>query len=135
MKFKQTGLRAFADQRARAAFTLVEVLAALLFMAIVIPVAVQGLRVANLAGQVGERKAAAIRVADKVLNEMILTQDKTSTTQRGTVQDGPYLFQWQSSNQPWNLDSMRVVTVQVNFDVQGRDQEVRLTTLMENAKP
>src|SRR6187401_1688498 len=46
-------------KRVRAAFTLVEVLAALAFMAIVIPVAVDGLRVANLAGQVGQRKAVA----------------------------------------------------------------------------
>src|SRR2546427_2640107 len=41
------------DRRKHAgAFTLAEVLAALAFMAIVIPVAVNGLRVANRAGQV-----------------------------------------------------------------------------------
>ena len=53
-------------KRRRAAFTLAEVLAALLFMAIVIPVALEGLRIASLAGQVGERKAAAARVAERV---------------------------------------------------------------------
>src|ERR1051325_2433688 len=54
-------------------FTLAEVLAALAFMAIVIPVAVQGLRVASLAGQVGQRKAVAGRIAERVLNELSVT--------------------------------------------------------------
>ena len=40
-----------ASEAARAAFTLAEVLAALLFMAIVIPVAVEGLHIASLAGK------------------------------------------------------------------------------------
>ena len=39
-----------AVSRRQAAFTLVEVLAALTFMAIVVPVAIQGVRVANRAG-------------------------------------------------------------------------------------
>ena len=43
------------------AFTLAEVLAALMFMAIVIPVAVQGLRVSSRAGALAERKREAVR--------------------------------------------------------------------------
>src|SRR5215207_7041870 len=64
---------AFGVRQSSGAFTLAEVLAALAFMAIVIPVAVNGLRVANLAGQVGERKAVAARVAERVLNEWTVT--------------------------------------------------------------
>jgi type II secretory pathway pseudopilin PulG len=60
-------------KRSASAFTLVEVLAALAFMAIVIPVAVEGLRVANLAGQVGQRRAVAARIADRILNELFVT--------------------------------------------------------------
>ena len=41
----------------RAAFTLAEVLAALMFMAIVIPVAVEALRTASLAGEVARYRA------------------------------------------------------------------------------
>ena len=66
MRFKPITRPRPAIRRARAAFTLVEVLAALLFMAIVIPVAVDGLRLANLAGQVGQRKAAAARIAERI---------------------------------------------------------------------
>ena len=60
---------AATNKRRTSAFTLVEVLAALLFMAIVIPVAVDALHVASLAGEVAARKAVATRIADRVLNE------------------------------------------------------------------
>src|ERR1019366_4127245 len=50
------------------AFTLAEVLAALLFLAIVIPTAVEALHIASLAGEVAARKGAAARVADRILN-------------------------------------------------------------------
>ena len=44
------------------AFTLAEVLAAMLFLAIVIPAAVEALHVASLAGEVAARKGAAARI-------------------------------------------------------------------------
>src|SRR5216684_819976 len=57
----------------RAAFTLAEVLAALLFMAIVIPVALEGMHVASRAGSVAVRKREAARVAERILNESLVT--------------------------------------------------------------
>ena len=72
-------------KRARAAFTLAEVLAALAFMAIVIPVAVEGLRIANLAGEVGQRKAVAARIADRVLNDWIIGSRMQGAAQSGTA--------------------------------------------------
>ena len=64
----------------RSAFTLIEVLAALVFMAVVIPVAVEGLRVASRAGEVGRRKAVAGRIAESMLNELIVTGQLRSGT-------------------------------------------------------
>src|SRR6266567_846947 len=57
----------------QAAFTLAEVLAALLFMAIVIPVALEGMHVASRAGSVAVRKREAARVAERILNESLVT--------------------------------------------------------------
>src|SRR5437899_934923 len=65
-------LSTFNFQRT-AAFTLAEVLAALLFMAIVIPVALEGMHVASRAGSVAVRKREAARVAERLLNESIIT--------------------------------------------------------------
>jgi type II secretory pathway pseudopilin PulG len=119
--------------RTCAAFTLAEVLAALVFMAIVIPVAVQGLRVANLAGQVGERKAVAARIAERALNELIATGQWQQTARNGTVQEDQQEYRWQMRMEPWSEGSLQVVTVQVTFPVQGQDYDVSISTLVDTA--
>jgi prepilin-type N-terminal cleavage/methylation domain-containing protein len=133
MSCKQAILRIPAVRRAQAGFTLVEVLAALTLMAIVIPVAVDGLRLANLAGQVGQRKAVAARIAQRVLNELIVTSQLRGSTQNGVVQEGTQQYQWTMRSEPWPQDAMSLVTVQVNFPVQGHDYDVHLSTLVENS--
>jgi prepilin-type N-terminal cleavage/methylation domain-containing protein len=50
------------NKHCRSAFTLIEVLAALLLLAIVIPVALEALHTASLAGDVAARKGEAARV-------------------------------------------------------------------------
>ncbi len=121
-------------KRRRAAFTLAEVLAALLFMAIVIPVALEGLRIASLAGQVGERKAAAARVAERVLNEVAITGTGPEGTDSGTLLEGQHEFQWTIESVAWLEDNaLQETTVRVLYFVQGREFEVTLTTLTEAA--
>jgi type II secretory pathway pseudopilin PulG len=120
---------------ARGGFTLAEVLAALVFMAIVIPVAVQGLRVANLAGQVGERKAVAIRIAERALNELVVTRQWQTSAQNGSTQEGPVPYRWVMRLEPWNQGALRLLTVQVTFPVQGQDYDVRLSTLVDTTSP
>jgi hypothetical protein len=119
--------------RRLAAFTLAEVLAALAFMAIVIPVAVEGLRVANLAGQVGQRKVAAARVAERVMNEWIVTSQTQSAAQSGVAQEANQEYHWSIRVQPWNQDTMRLVTVEVLYTVQGQSYDVRMNTLLSNS--
>src|SRR6266404_2945727 len=70
------------------AFTLAEALAALLFLAIVIPIAVQGLPIASLAGEVGQRKSIAARVAERVLNENVATTNWNQSSRSGTITEG-----------------------------------------------
>ena len=100
-------------------------------MAIVIPVAVQGLRVANLAGQVGQRKAVAIRVAERALNELVVTRQWQTSSQNGSMQEGPVQYRWVMRLEPWNQGALRLLTVQVTFPVQGQDYDVRLSTLVD----
>src|SRR6476659_4672190 len=88
--------------RRASAFTLVEVLMALLFMAIVVPVIVQALGLSARAGEVSQRKAVAMHVAEKVLNETIVAGHWNLGAQKGTEQAGQYAFQWSVRNEPWN---------------------------------
>jgi hypothetical protein len=118
------------------AFTLAEVLAALLFLAIVIPTAVEALHVASLAGEVAARKAAAARVADRVLNESLVTTNWMGGMQSGTVTEGILDFRWKLTSQSWPQDSMQLLTSEVTYSAQGKDYSVKLSTLanLQNAQ-
>ena len=118
-----------ANKRGTAAFTLAEVLAALLFLAIVIPTAVEALHVASLGGEVAVRKTAAMRVADRVLNESLVTTNWTSGLQTGTTTEGIYDFKWKLTSETWPEDTMQLLTAEVTYSAQGKDYTVKLSTL------
>jgi type II secretory pathway pseudopilin PulG len=114
------------------AFTLAEVLAALLFMAILVPVAMHGVSVASRAGMLGQRKAAAMRIAERVLDEQIISGQMATATPYGTVMDGDVAYPWTMRSDPWPEDTaitMNIVTVRVEFIVQGTTFEVTASTL------
>ena len=123
---------ASSRRRLQGGFTLAEVLAALLFMAIVIPVAMQGLRIASRAGSVSERKAVGARLAERKLNDLLVTGQWVSAAQKGTVQEGLQSYTWQLQSEPWSEDgAMRLITVHVTVPVQGQDYDVHLSTLVD----
>jgi type II secretory pathway pseudopilin PulG len=121
------------NARRSRAFTLVEVLAALLFMAIVIPVAMHGITVASRAGSLGQRKGTAMRIAERVLNEMIVTGQTTSGVGSGSVTEGDISYPWTMKSSPWTEDAMTQMTVTVSFDVQGSTYDVSASTLFDPA--
>jgi len=112
-----------------AAFTLAEVLAAMLLLAIVIPTAVEALHVSSLAGEVAARKGVAARIADRILNESLVMTNWNSGVQNGTVSEGALDFHWTLSNQAWPQDSMQMLTAEVKYSAQGKDYSVKLSTL------
>lgn len=112
-----------------AAFTLAEVLAALVLMAIVVPVAVEALRIASLSGEVAARKSEAARVATRILNESIVLTNWSNGTQSGTVTEGTREFRWSLNHQTWSQDAMQELTAEVKFSAQNHDYSVKLTTL------
>jgi type II secretory pathway component PulJ len=120
-------------QRATAGFTLAEVMAALVFMAILIPVALEGLSIASRAGEVAARKGDAALVAERILNESLVTTNWNQTVQSGTLRQGFRDFRWTLRNDSWNGDPnqsvMRLLTVEVKFAAQGQDYSVHLSTL------
>ena len=113
----------------------VTALIALVFKAIVIPVAVKGLRIANLSGEVAVRKGEAARVAERVLNESIITTNWNRSTPSGVAMEGTHQFRYQIRTTPWLQEPMRALSVQVTFGVQGQNYDVLLSTLVDNSPP
>ena len=75
----------------------------------------------------------AALVAERVLNENLVTTNWTQTLQSGQIRQGIRDFPWTLHNDPWNGDpnqpDMRLLTVEVKFAAQGKDYSVRLSTL------
>ena len=138
MKSPQTCHPSGADSTAprlrqsEAGFTLVEALAAVAFLAILVPVAVDGLRVANLAGQVAERKIQAARIADRLLPTQIVTGQWQQAANSGTVVEDDREFRWQIRSATWNKDALRQLTLTVTYVVQGKDYTVQVSTLADS---
>ncbi len=119
--------------RRRAGFTLVEILASLLMMAIVVPVALEGMSIASRAGLLGQRKAAAMRVAERLLEELIAEANTQQTTDSGTLADGEFSYPWTMRTENWSVDALQQMTVTVTFTLQGNRYEVSATTLLPAA--
>lgn len=121
--------RSAISRRSRA-FTLVEVLAALLMMAIVIPVAMEGMSIASRAGVMGTRKAAAMRVAERLLEELVIGNQLQQSSSSGAIEDGDTTYPWTMRTEAWSEDAMLQLTVTVNFVVRGNTYDVSVSTLL-----
>ncbi len=117
-------------KRRGAAFTFVEILAAMLFMAIVIPVTMQGLRVASDAGTLAVRKATATQLAETMLNELAVTDEWRSGTQAGSFQSPYQDFKWEISNEPWLETGILQLSIKVTFPLRNREFDIYFSTLV-----
>src|SRR5437899_1283803 len=124
MKLRPISATAAAGRRCLRAFTLAEALAALAFLAVVIPVAIEALQVASLAGVVAQRKVAAARFADRWLNELLVTDQWKRGANSGNVQEGNQIYRWQLRTDSWEKDALKRLTLSVTYAAQGRDYEV-----------
>jgi len=139
-----------AAKHSTAGFTLIEVLVALGLMAVVVPVIYQGMHIAALAGEVSQRKAIAVRVAERVLNETILAGQANTSATTGVEKAGPYQFNWSVKDEPWNeigsvvnvgtanginqasvnATVIHQLSVEVTYMAQGNNYSVHLATLI-----
>jgi type II secretory pathway pseudopilin PulG len=122
----------------RCGFTLAEVLAALLFMAIVVPVAMEALHLASRAGAVAQRKGEAARIGQRILNESLITTNWSQSLQSGTTIEGQREFRWTLRSDPWTQDPsrnmLRQLSVEVKFTAQNNEYSVRLSTLVDSSQ-
>jgi hypothetical protein len=129
----------FAPKHNNQAFTLAEVLAALVFLAILIPVALEGLNIASRAGEAAARKSEAGLVAESLLNNTVVTTNWNQTVQSGVVKQGLREFHYTIRNDPWTQDpaasTMRQLTAEVSYSVQGVPHSVRMSTLIDSSPP
>jgi type II secretory pathway pseudopilin PulG len=117
--------------QSRAGFTFVEVLAALLFLAIVVPAVVEALTIANRASVMSERHALAGEYAENKLNELMLDDAwSNAPATSGSFGSG---YRWEMKTSNWTADTVNPMTelvVNVYYTVQGHEYNVHLSTLV-----
>lgn len=121
-------------RRHKSGFTLVETLAAMLFMAIVIPVAIEGMLAASRMGSQAQGMRQAALLADQKLTELVATETWRSGDQEGEFEDWPG-YRWVMTSNAWSEDTMRLVTVQVFYTVRGQERFEQLSTLADETEP
>ncbi|MBT3595089.1 MAG: hypothetical protein HN505_03875 [Verrucomicrobia bacterium] len=112
-------------------FTFAEVLAAMVFMAILLPVVMQGLVLANRASVVAERKRTAVHLGNSLLTELTATDQWSSAGNRGNFSPDFEQYEWELVQAGWNLDDMEQLTLIVSYPVQGQLHYINLTTLVQ----
>ena len=120
--------------QAAAAFTFVEVLAALLFLAVVVPAVVTALTVSNRASEIADRGSLAGELAENKLGEMLVDNAwQNASENQGTFGDDLPGYRWTMSVTNWDVDTANVVRelrVDVFYPVQGQERGVHLSTLV-----
>lgn len=115
-------------------FTFAELLAAMVFMAIAIPVILEGIALANKSAVFSERKIEAARLAENIINEMVLLDSWKLGTPQGQIERNRILYRWQMVLNPWQNTEFQLLTVIVYFPVQGQEYSVELSTLVINTE-
>ncbi len=113
-------------------FTFPEVLAAMVFTAVVVPTALQGVAIAHRASVFSQRQAVAVRLAEQTLNEIIISQSWQSGLNEGAYGEDHPNVHWKLFSEHWQQDDMRVLTVAVYFPLQGQERHVRLSALVSD---
>jgi prepilin-type N-terminal cleavage/methylation domain-containing protein len=109
-------------------FTLIEVLATLMLLAIVLPVAMRGVQIALRSASNAKHTAEASALAETKLNELIVTGQWASSSAGGDFSPEHPEYAWTFENVPrdYNLNE---VFVTVTWTERGMPRTIRLATL------
>lgn len=116
----------------RAGLTLVECIAALLIIAIILPVAMRGISLCvRLASDVRHRTEAT-DLARAKMNELIVSNEWQSADLRGDFLADHNIpdYTWTASTETWSDPSMLQLDVEVAWPVRTGTSRVHLTTLV-----
>lgn len=119
-----------------AAFTLLEVLAALMLLAIVLPVVMRGIGMATQMGAYTRFHDQAVGLAEARLAECIANEEWQDGDASGDFSDASLWgndasrFTWEQQVDDWESASIKQITIHVIWTQRNREQVVTLSTLV-----
>lgn len=113
-------------------FTLVEILATFVLIAIILPVAMNGISMAAKLASHAKRRVEAGTLAEQILNEMVLSGDYEDGDQEGEASGDNTDYVWRLEVLDWEEeDSMQQLNMSVTWEnAGGEESAVVLSTLV-----
>lgn len=102
----------------------------MLFVTLVLPAAVYGVRMASDAGTVAHRKITATQLGEAMLSELAATDEWRNGTPSGKFPEPWEDYEWQVTSEAWNEAGMTELLMEVKFIVRRREIYVYMTTLV-----
>lgn len=112
-------------------FTFVEILAAMVFLGILMPVVIGALQLSNRAAVAAERSSIAAQLAENQLAEFQIGNAWTSASASGDFGETYPGYRWELGKPDWESGAMTQLQLTVLFSVQGREESVQLCTLVD----
>jgi type II secretory pathway pseudopilin PulG len=110
-------------------FTFVELLATVVLIAIIMPVAMRSIGLCTqLAGQ-SRRQIEAASLAKAKLTELTITQDWRNGNQRGDFGTDWAGYEWEAAVTNWTDSTVQQIDLTVSWRSAGRERRLTLTTL------
>jgi len=114
----------------RRAFTLVEILATLVLVAIILPVAMSGISLALGVADQSRRHTEAASLAQTKMAEIIASQQWQTSSLAGDFAPDRPEYRWVAQVTDWQGTTVKQLDVQVLWNHGGTEQGVTLSTLV-----
>lgn len=112
-------------------FTLIEALAAVVFVGIVLPVVMRGFSLATQLGEAAKRRAEAATLAHSVMSELAITRAWQTGTLSGDFGDDHPEYHWQAELKAWDDSTMLELDIHVLWNSAGNEQRITVSTLVD----
>jgi prepilin-type N-terminal cleavage/methylation domain-containing protein len=113
-------------------FTLIEILATFVLIAIILPVAMNGISLAAKLANQAKRRVEAGTIAEKYLNDLVVSGDYEDGDQSGEASGDNTEYEWKFEVNDWSQeDSMQQLDLTVSWEGSGGwEKSVTLSTLV-----
>ncbi|HLX59731.1 MAG TPA: prepilin-type N-terminal cleavage/methylation domain-containing protein [Planctomycetota bacterium] len=119
----------------RRGFSLIEVLAALLLVAIVLPVVMQAFDVTTSMATLARQRTEAAALADSQINELVGTGDWKLGVLSGDFADqGHPEYTWRAELVNWDTSTLEELDVHVIWEFHGKEHDYTVSTLVDQAQ-
>ena len=115
----------------RRGFTLIEALAAVLLVAIVLPVALRGFSLAVSVADTARHRAEAATLAHSKLSELLATGGWQTGALSGDFAPDHPAFSWTAELNTWDNSTLKELDVHVLWNSPGGSQQITMTTLFD----